>query len=56
VVWLVPFLSPTGLLKTGGPMEGTVDGVMSIGSRGGVRVEVPVDEGRMGIDLCSAWL
>lgn len=54
--WLVPFLSTTGLLSTGGPIEGAADEDMSIGSRGGVRVEEPVEEGSMGIDLCSPWL
>jgi hypothetical protein len=54
----VPFLSLAEVLRAGGPMEGTADGVASIGSRGGDRlaaVEVLDAEGRMGIDLCSAW-
>jgi hypothetical protein len=50
----VPFLSPAGLLNTGGPIVGIVGGVMSMGSRGGVRVDGPEDEGRMGIGL-SSW-
>jgi hypothetical protein len=36
-------------------MVGTAEGVMSMGSRGGVRVEDPEVEGRMGIDLCMPW-
>lgn len=36
-------------------MVGSADGVMSIGSRGGERFEEVVDEGRMGMDLCSPW-
>lgn len=55
VCGVVPFLSPTGLLKTGGPMVGNGEGVMSIGSRGGVSVD-EVDDGRIGMDLCSPWL
>ena len=55
VCWLVPFLSPTGLLSMGGPIVGTgtvmVDGVKSMGSRGGVNVDAPVEEGSMGMDL-----
>jgi len=31
------------------------DGVMSIGSRGGVRCDEPLEDGRMGMDLCSPW-
>jgi hypothetical protein len=50
----VPFLSPAGLLNTGGPIVGIVGGVMSMGSRGGVSVDGPEDEGRMGIGL-SSW-
>lgn len=45
--------SPTGLLSTGGPIDGIVDGVMSIGSRGGVKDELE-DEGSIGMDLCMA--
>jgi len=45
--------SPTGLLSTGGPIDGIVDGVMSIESRGGVKEE-PEDEGSIGMDLCMA--
>jgi hypothetical protein len=52
LVWFVPFLSAAGLLKTGGPIEGTADGVISIGSRGGVSVADAVDEGSIGMDLC----
>lgn len=36
-------------------MVGSVDGVMSIGSRGGVSVDEAVDDGRIGMDLCSPW-
>lgn len=46
--------SPTGLLSTGGPIDGIVDGVMSIGSRGGVKEDDPEDEGSIGMDLCIA--
>jgi hypothetical protein len=54
--WCVPLRSPTGLLRSGGPMVGRfVDGVMSMGSRGGVRCDEPVEDGRMGMDLCSPW-
>ena len=49
--WPMPFLSPTGLLRMGGPIVGMVDEVRSMGSRGGVSVEAPVDDGRMGMDL-----
>ena len=35
-------------------MVGSVEGVMSMGSRGGVSVD-ELDEGRMGMDLCSPW-
>jgi hypothetical protein len=31
------------------------DGVMSMGSRGGVRCDALVEDGRMGMDLCSPW-
>lgn len=31
------------------------DGVMSIGSRGGVRCDEADEDGRMGMDLCRAW-
>lgn len=34
-------------------MVGRVDGVMSMGSRGGVRCDELDEDGRMGIDLCS---
>lgn len=52
----VPLRSPTGLLRSGGPMVGRVEaGVMSMGSRGGVRCVALLEEGRMGMDLCSPW-
>ena len=38
-----------GQLMAGGPMEDVVEGVTSMGSLGGARVEA--DDGRMGIDL-----
>jgi hypothetical protein len=44
-----------GLLRTGGPIEGITDGVVSIGSRGGVSCEELVEEVRMGMDVCSGW-
>lgn len=52
VFWMPPFLSATGLLRIGGPMTGSVDGVMSMASRGGVRVEDPDEDGRIGMALC----
>jgi hypothetical protein len=33
-------------------MVGSVEGVMSIGSRGGVKVEEAEEDGRMGMALC----
>ena len=51
----IPILSPTGLLNMGGPIEGSVAGVTSIGSRGGVRFDELADDGRMGMDLCIPW-
>lgn len=36
-------------------MVGRGDGVMSIGSRGGVRCVELVEEGSMGMDLCKVW-
>jgi hypothetical protein len=59
--WIAPFLSVWVLLSAGGPIEGAWDGVVSIGSRGGeglgtvVELELLEAEGRMGMDLCSAW-
>ena len=38
-----------GQLMAGGPMEDVVEGVTSMGSLGGARVEA--DDGRMGMDL-----
>lgn len=55
VCWFALFLSPTGLLRTGGPIVGMEDGAVSIGSRGGVSVAEPVDDGRIGMDLCRPW-
>jgi len=47
--------SAGGQFMVGGPIvDVVVVGVMSMGSRGGARVEP--DEGRMGIDLCRLGL
>ena len=55
-MWLceVPFRSKVGQFRVGGPIAEVDAGVMSMGSRGGARVEL--EEGRIGMDLWRVWL